>query len=69
MIWYDCKQNDELTWNKTSASDERYDKRYVKWYVWNASGVVLNDNENKKTLGSHALLCTNALGDTHYHSR
>jgi len=36
------------------------------WYVWNASGVELNDNENGKMLGPHALLCAHALGDTPY---
>ena len=33
-------------------------------YVRNASRVVLNDNENGKRLGPHALLCAHALGDT-----
>ena len=39
------------------------------WDVRNASGVVLNDNENEKMLGFHALLCSHALGDTPYPSR
>ena len=34
------------------------------WYVWNTSGVVLNDNENGKMLGPHVLVCAHALGDT-----
>ena len=34
------------------------------WYEEDASGVVLNDNENEKNLGPHALLCSHALGDT-----
>ena len=29
-----------------------------------AIGVVLNDNENGKMLGSHVFLCAHALGDT-----
>ena len=39
------------------------------WDVRNASGVVLNDNENEKMLGLHALLCAHALGDTPYPSQ
>ena len=39
------------------------------WYVHNANGVVLNDNENEKMLGLHALLCVHALGDTPYPSQ
>ena len=34
-----------------------------------ASGVVLNNNENGKMLGPHALLCVHALGDTSIPSR
>ena len=30
----------------------------------NASCVALNDNENEKMLGPHALLCAHTLGDT-----
>ena len=30
----------------------------------NASWVALNDNENEKMLGPHALLCAHASGDT-----
>ena len=43
--------------------------RKMIWYVWNASEVVLNDNENGKMLGPHALLCAQALGNTPYPSR
>ena len=38
------------------------------WFVQNTSGVVLNDNENGKILGPHALLGGHALGDTLYPS-
>ena len=34
-----------------------------------ASKVVLNNNENEKMLGSHALLCAHASRDTPHHSR
>ena len=34
-----------------------------------ASGIILNDSENGKMLGSHALLCAHAWGDTPYPSR
>ena len=33
------------------------------------SGVVLNNNENGKILGPHALLCAHTLGDTPIPSR
>ena len=38
-------------------------------YVRNASGVVLKDNENRKILGPHALMCVHALGATPIPSR
>ena len=34
-----------------------------------ASGVVLNDKENGKMLGPHALLYAHASGDTPYPSK
>ena len=35
----------------------------------NASEVILNDNENKKMLRLHGLLCAHVLGDTHSYLR
>ena len=49
--------------------DKWYDNLYVKWYDMYASCVVLNDNENRKMLGPHALLYAHALGDTPYPSQ
>ena len=49
--------------------DNWYDKRYEKRYIRNASRVVLKENKNGKMLGSHALLCAHALGDTPIPSR
>ena len=39
------------------------------WYVQNASGVVLNDNENTKILGPHALCVLMHWEDTLIPSR
>ena len=35
----------------------------------NASGVVVYDNKNGKMLGTRALLCVHASGDTPSHSQ
>ena len=39
------------------------------WYVHNASGVVLKNNEKRKVLGPHALCVLVHLGDTPNPSR
>ena len=41
-IWYEWWTISEMIWKTI-------------WYVQNASGVVLNDNENGKMLAPHAL--------------
>ena len=41
-IWYEWWTIFETIWK-------------TLWYVQNANGVVLNDNENEKMLGPHAL--------------
>ena len=66
MIWYIDMQNDELAWNITPIHAWKIWEKIWKmiWYEEDASGIVLNDNENEKMLGPHALLYTYSTRDT-----
>ena len=55
MIW---ELKDEKRYD---MNDERYLKRYEKWWhVHNASGVVLKDNEIVEVVGTSCIMCVHA---------
>ena len=61
MIW-ELKNEKRYDMN-----DERYLKRYEKWWhVHNASGVVLKDNEIVEVVGTSCIMCVHASREIHH---